>query len=620
MRPITMRRRTWASFGIGATATVAATAVLTGVMSSPGGPLGQVVTPAAAASELESFEDCDELLQWYVDAALPHVGPWGLGGWPVLSTMDRAVTVAGAERTQLDASAAQDSVGGSSTGTNVQEVGVDEPDLAKTDGRVVVHVDDRQLVVTDVSGSAPRDLATLELPRDLGAVELLLVGDRVVVLGSAGGWGGPIPVDSGRGIIYPGWGGVGSTRALVVDVSDPATPRVEQDTTFDGSLVSARQYDDVVRLVVSTQSPAIDFVQPRRGRSRAEAEQENRRLVRESSIDDWLPQTETAGSTERLVDCASVRHPEKASGYGTVTVVAFDPDDPADRRTTAVTTGSDLVYSSTDRLYLATQQRRRSGVHAFALEGLDTSYVASGTVPGHVRDRWSFSEYDGHLRVATALGKDAWEPEENAVVVLRESGTDLVEVGRVARMGIEEQIKSVRWFDDLAVVVTFREVDPLYTVDLSDPTAPRVIGELKIPGFSAYLHPLGDALVLGLGQDATRDGRTIGAQAAVFDLRDLTDPRRLDTAGFGRDTEFLASWDPRALTYLPETRTVLATLSDWRRGGTRLVVLEVGEEGRLHPRETRKVAGWDGARVRTLPLPDGRVALVTDRGVELLTP
>jgi hypothetical protein len=413
---------------------------------------------------------------------------------------------------------------------------------------------------------------------------------------------------------------VGSTRALVVDVSDPATPRVEQDTTFDGSLVSARQYDDVVRLVVSTQSPAIDFVQPRRGRSRAEATEENRRLVRESSIDDWLPQTETAGSTERLVDCASVRHPEKASGYGTVTVVAFDPDEPADRRTTAVTTGSDLVYSSTDRLYLATQQRRSSGVHAFELEGLDTSYVASGTVPGHVEDRWSFSEYDGHLRVATALGKDAWQPEENAVVVLRESGSDLVEVGRVARMGIEEQIKSVRWFDDLAVVVTFREVDPLYTVDLSDPTAPRVIGELKIPGFSAYLHPLGDDLLLGLGQDATRDGRSLGAQAAVFDLRDLTDPRRLDTVGFGRDTEFLASWDPRALTYLPASRTVLATLSDWRRGGTRLAVMEVGEDGRLVPRENRKVGGWDGARVRTLPLADGRVALVTDRGVELLTP
>lgn len=623
MRPITMGRRIWASFGIGATATAVATVVLTGVVSSPVGPLGQVVTPPAAAGELETFDGCDDLLRWYVDAALPHVGAWGLGGWPVMLQADRAVAVAGAaEAAPRDASVAEDAVSGSATGTNVQEAGVDEPDLAKTDGRILAHVDGRRLVVTDVSGSEPRELSTVSLPRDLGAVELLLVGDRVVVLGASGGWGGPMPVDGSRDLVAPGWGGSGSTRALVVDVGDPASPRIEHDSTFDGSLVSARQYGDAVRLVVSTQSPAIDFVQPRRGRSPAEAKEENRRLVRASSIDDWLPQAETSGSSQRLVECSSVHHPEKASGYGTVTVVAFDPAEPADRRTTAVTTGSDLVYSSTDRLYLATQQRRSSGVHAFALEGLDTSYVASGTVAGHVRDRWSFSEYDGHLRVATALGKDAWEPDENAVVVLRERGSDLVEVGRVARMGIEEQIQSVRWFDDLAVVVTFREVDPLYTVDLSDPTAPRVVGELKIPGFSAYLHPLGDDLLLGLGQHADLEGRRLGAQAAVFDLRDLTDPARLDTVGFGRDTEFLASWDPRALTYLPESRTVLATMSDWRKdgGGTRLVALEVGPDGRLRVGESRKVGGWDGWQIRTLPLGDGRVALVTGRDVELLTP
>ncbi|HEU4515215.1 MAG TPA: beta-propeller domain-containing protein [Nocardioidaceae bacterium] len=616
-----MRRRTWASFGIGATATVAATAVLSGVASNPGSPLGQVVTPPAAAAELETFDGCDDLLRWYVDAALPHVGPWGLGGWPVELTTGRAVAVAGAaEAAPRDADVAEDAVAGSATGTNVQEAGVDEPDLAKTDGRILAHVDGRRLVVSDVSGAEPRELSTLGLPRALGAVELLLVGDRIVVLGAAGGWGGPIPVDTSRDLVAPGWGEAGSTRALVVDVGDPASPRVEHDTTIDGSLVSARQHGDAVRLVVSTQSPAIDFVQPRRGLGPAEAKEENRRRVRASSIDDWLPRVEGAGSSQRLVDCSSVHHPDQASGYGTVTVVSFDPGDPADRRTTAVTTGSDLVYSSADRLYLSTRQRRSSGVHAFALDGLESTYVASGTVPGHVRDRWSFSEYDGHLRVATALGKDAWQPEENAVVVLRESGSDLVEVGRVARMGIREQIQSVRWFDDLAVVVTFRQVDPLYTVDLSDPTAPRVVGELKIPGFSAYLHPLGDDLLLGLGQDADLGGRTRGAQAAVFDLRDLTAPERLDTAGFGPDTEFLASWDPRSLTYLPETRTVLATLSDWRRGGTHLTVMKVGEEGRLRVDRTRKVAGWDGALVRTLPLGDGRVALVTGAGVELLTP
>ena len=85
-------------------------------------------------------------------------------------------------------------------------------------------------------------------------------------------------------------------------------------------------------------------------------------------------------------------------------------------------------------------------------------------------------------------------------------------------------------------------------------------------------------------------------------------------------SEFLASWDPRALTYLPESRTVLATLSDWRSGSTHLTVMKVGEDGRLRVGPTRKVGGWDGAQVRTLPLGDGRVALVHGPDVELLTP
>lgn len=610
-----MRRRSWASFGVGAIATVATTALLTGIAEPPGG-LGEVVTPPAAAAELETFEDCEQLRRWYVDAALPHVGPWGLGGpfWgrPVpLAASARSSTV------ELDAAVPQDAVGAGGTGTNVQEAGVDEPDLAKTDGRLLVHVEGRRLVLTDVTGAEPRELSTLPLPRGLGATEVLLVGDRVVVLGTSGG---DRPFVDTADRIAPPWSGDGSTRVLVVDVVEPGGPVTSSDTTYDGSLVSARQYDDVVRLVLSTQTPALDFVQPRRGLSRAEAKRENRAIVRDSGIDAWLPQVESGGTSSRLVGCSDVRHPERASGYGTVSIVALDPTEPDARRSTAVTTGSDLAYSSTDRLHLVTHDRRRTGVHAFALDGLDTDYVASGSVRGWVRDRWSLSEHDGHLRVATALGKDPWDPEENGVVVLRERGNDLVEVGRVEEMGIDERIQSVRWFDDLAVVVTFREVDPLYTVDLSDPTAPRVLGELKIPGFSSYLHPLGDGLLLGLGQDARRDGRTLGAQVAVFDLRDLSAPRRLATVGFGRSTEFVAGWDPRTLTYLPGSRTVLAVLSDWRAGGTRLVVLGVGQDGALTERSREVVAGWDSGRVRTLPLPGGRVALVSPRGVDLLTP
>jgi hypothetical protein len=259
-------------------------------------------------------------------------------------------------------------------------------------------------------------------------------------------------------------------------------------------------------------------------------------------------------------------------------------------------------------------------VHAFGLVGNATTYLGSGRLPGTVRDRWSFSEHDGVLRVATALGR-GWQPRENAVHTLVERDGRLVRVGRVDGLGPREHIQSVRWLGDLAIVVTFRQVDPLYTLDLSDPANPRVIGELKVPGFSAYLHPVGDGLILGLGEDATPRGASLGAQAAVFDLTDLADVRRVSATGFGRLDRFAAAWETRAFTYLPDRGVVLASMESWGRyGGSRLVALRVGEDGTLTPAGSWPAGRWNASDVRALPLDDGRVALVRpgDRPVRLL--
>jgi hypothetical protein len=248
-------------------------------------------------------------------------------------------------------------------------------------------------------------------------------------------------------------------------------------------------------------------------------------------------------------------------------------------------------------------------VHAFRLDPGRTTYVGSGTVAGTVRDRWSLSEYDGHLRVATALG-DPWQPRENSVVVLEERQGRLVRTGRVDGLGKGEQIKAVRWLGGRAVVVTFRETDPLYTLDLTDPARPRVEGELKIPGYSAYLHPVGDDLLLGLGHHATRRGTDLGTQAATFDLRDRTDVRRIDTTGFGPGTELGIEWDPRAFTYLPDQRTFVTLVAGWglRRERSWFQAVRVADDGTL-TRAGTWTANSDG-EVRTLPLGQGRAALV----------
>jgi hypothetical protein len=585
--------------------------------------------PAATAAGLTPFSGCEELLDWYVDKAMPHVGPYGLEG-PVsaygegLPVPGSAVAEDVAGRGDAAVSSPTDSQSSSDSGTTVQEAGVDEPDVAKTDGELVVRVVGNQLVVSDVRTADPRELSRLDLPAELHSAELLLADDRVLVLQSGPvGRVQPLPVEprepvgpsndlAGPGLPYPGTSG--SSRLVEVSIADPSRPEIVADQTFGAATVTARQYDDdgaTVRLVLRTTQPTIDWVHPHRGRTASEAKAENKQILRASTIEDWLPTVGTGDERRSLVDCRDVRHPATAGGFGTVSVVSMPAADTTSWRTTAVTAAGHTVYSSPDRLYLATPSGDdETQVHAFALAGADTRYVASGELEGSVRDRWSMDEHDGVLRVAVGHGS-SWSADDNGVTTLREDGDRLVQVGSVRGLGPDEEIKAVRWFDDLAVVVTFRQTDPLYTIDLGDPARPRTLGELKIPGFSRYLHPIGDDRLVGIGQDADLDGVTQGAQGAVFDIADLTAPRRLSTLSLGTDSHALAEEDPRAFTWLAASSTALTTVVDHGYGGARVVALRVTPTGGLDEVDSWPLPGWGGSQPRTLPLGDGRVALVT---------
>jgi hypothetical protein len=383
-------RRVLSLLGLGAALGAAATLLGTGI-TPPGTPvLGPVLgPPAAVADELPTFDDCAQLRQWYVDRALPHVTAWGFDAGPVTVLSDR---LAGTVPVARDTAAAP-AVGSSASGTNVQEAGVDEPDLAKTDGRTVVRLVGRRLVLSDVSG-APRELARLRLPgRALAGAELLLAEDTVLVVGQESyRFYGPVARDLVGSRIMPAFPQQARTRLIAVDVSDPAAPRVTSDQRVDGSLVSARLYaDGTVRAALTTGYPALDFVRPGRDRSRREARSENRRIVEGARLDRWLPGLGDTGEDDErpLLDCTEVRHPERPAGFGTISVLTFPATDPTALTATAVTAAGDLVYSSTERLYVATRfgVHRGTEVHAFAAAGPTTRYLASGRVPGQVRDR-----------------------------------------------------------------------------------------------------------------------------------------------------------------------------------------------------------------------------------------
>ncbi len=616
----------------------------------PGGDLDltpvRLTVPQAAENELPGFESCEELRQWYVDRTLPEVTAWGLGPryYPMYESFVRrdAMPQGGIELDGMASDGATTSkvpepgaVGSSETGTNVQEVGVDEPDVAKTNGEVVVRVRDGRVVVIDVSDGAPRVLSSVALPKKAYDGELLIDGDKVLVFANEGDqWGYPYwdggDVIMDRSTIMPPMPQpAGATRMMSIDISDPADAEVLTSDRLDGELVSARSYPDgTVRVVISTGYPPLDFVQPNRDRTTAQAKAANRQIVEEATIDQWLPQvTDVDGTESPLLDCTDVRHPKVPSGFGTVSVLTLPDGDPTLRTTTGVTAAGSLVYSSTERLYIATTEGGdvqhegdpRLQVNAFAINGTQTTYVAAGTVEGTVKDRWSFDEYDGRLRVATALG-NGWTPREHGVTVLEDDGKGrLVEVGAVAGMGKGEDLKSVRWFGDLAVLVTFRQVDPLYSVDLSEPAEPRVVGELKIPGFSSYLHPVSEGRLLGVGQDATMSGMTRGGQAATYDISDPTSVVQEEVLGFGPGTEPTVESDPRSFTYLPDRQLALIAVHSWgKQTTTRLVAVRVGDDGTLTEiRSWAMATDWFNDDVRTLPLDDGKVALV-GQGVRVI--
>jgi uncharacterized secreted protein with C-terminal beta-propeller domain len=506
--------------------------------------------------------------------------------------------------TAAPAPAAAEQTAGSTTfsGTNVQEAGIDEPDVVKTDGTHVYVIADGVLRIIDVTGdAAPRIVGTLSLGGGAGH-QLLLRGSRLLVLATINP-GGPIPVDGPAprvaASIAPMPGLRATTQLTEVDVSDPAAPKVARTMTLDGQYVDARLTGGTARVVVSS-TPAPTGSVPLDGAPL-------RAFVPATTI-----RSKITGRTYRrgVVPCHAVRRPDQFSGLDLLTVLTVDLDKGLyDVDRDAVMAGAQTVYGSGQSLYVASQKyvpglqntadvpsSMQTEIHRFdASQAGQTTYAGSGTVPGFVVNAYAMSEQDGALRVAST-DAPSWLPEagqaspaESYVTVLHSAGGagPLTQVGQIGGLGKGQRIYGVRFVGAVGYVVTFRQVDPLYTLDLSRPDAPRVVGELEIPGYSAYLHPLADGLLLGVGQEASSAGQLQGTQVSVFDVSDLAHPKRVQHLVFGSGSSD-AEFDPHAFLWWAPTRTAVIPLSVFADGtsftgavGLHAAADALGEIGRV---------------------------------------
>ncbi|MEJ7599769.1 MAG: beta-propeller domain-containing protein [Kofleriaceae bacterium] len=501
--------------------------------------------PAPGPLVMASTKTCDGLKELMVDTLVYQMlvgyNHYGYGGRFGGRTFDLDQTT-NAPTVTAAGGAAPESGPSHHTTTNVQERGVDEADIVKTDGKFVYTVHDNQLVIARTWPVAQTDVVARVTFKTLQPQQLYLRGNEVIVQGTA--------TDA-----LDGWN-QGRTRVLVVDVTNRKAPRIKRMLDVEGWSASSRVVGDDLYMVQNNYAqlpPRLQQIAQKAIANVPRADQQTLRpweiqarlaatmrrsllaSVTHADLTSALPRVRSNGTTRQLA-CEDLYLPSATNQVGMTTLAKISLTTNAVDLVGAMVSGG-TVYSSTDAMYVAApdytwnyQGAASYGtqVHKFSLGSKQArpSYVATGRVEGQLLNQFSMSEHQGNLRIATTDW--AWNGEQggNHLFVMRPSGRELRTIGALKGLAKGERIYSGRMVGDKGYLVTFRQTDPLFTLDLSEPTRPRVAGEIKVNGFSSYIHPIGNDLLLTIGQDADDAGRVTGVHLQIFDVKDPAHPTR----------------------------------------------------------------------------------------------
>lgn len=534
------------------------------------------------SAQLAAFDTCEDALQGIQDAAIAAFENYEFGEVRFFGGTEELTVEDGAA---APAEAPGQAAGGDAfSGTNNAVAGVDEPDIVKTDGTFIYSVVDYDAVRT-VDTRSGKVVAEHAIGDD-GWDHKLFLGDDELLLMSAVAAG-----SDGSDGVYE--------SEFRLERLDPQSLEVLDTFTMEGAMVDARMVDGEVRLAIGT-APLIDSVWATL-RDEDSDDADVAAAVRDTELEDWLPSYEVNGEAHD-VDCAEIAHPERFTG-SSVSVLALPADGGwTEAAPQTVMVDGETVHGTTDSLYLAhydyswdeDDPKTESEIYRFVFEDGKARLAGEAAVPGSLLNQYSLSEFDGHLRVATTEtpmdgGCGPWndcvwesapdvesEPSKSTVTVFAVGEDSLSETGSVTDLGVDEQIYAVRFLGDTGYVVTFRQTDPLYTIDLSDPENPVVTGELKITGYSGYLHPVGADRLLGVGQEASDQGQTMGLQVSLFDTA-AAEAAVLDQY-FREDAQSAVEWDPHAFLYWEDASIAVVPVSDWSSydGEFGAVVLDIG--------------------------------------------
>ena len=426
--------------------------------------------------------------------------------------------------------------------TNVQVENVDEADIIKTDGDYIYYVASSKIYI--IEAKELKIIAEIkmqdEIQKSVYPYEIFINKDKLIVLAglyeqekeqakTSGEIG--VPYDYARVMSQ------NTAVAMIYDISNKEKPELLRQLGLDGNYVNSRMIGDNVYFISS----------------------KNVYYYNNMKDDEILPRiTDTASSENtKIVDCTDIAYFKDTDNYSYMLVGGFNINNNDDMSVETFFGASSDIYASEKNLYITQTKyddyyKSKTIIYKFYLDNSKISLTAKAEIEGYLNNQFSMDEYEGNLRVATTyytnknsminvlkevITDEYVEPEySNRLYVLDEN---LNEIGRIDDLAKDEKIYSVRFMQKMGYIVTFEEIDPLFVIDLSDPTNPQIKGELKIPGYSAYLHPYDETHIIGIGYN-TKNNKyggiiTDNMKMSMFDVSDLENPKEMFSIDIGKD-------------------------------------------------------------------------------------
>lgn len=458
--------------------------------------------------------------------------------------------------------------------TNIQVENVDEADIVKTNGKYIFYVVSNKIVIVDIQNKAKMEkVAEITFENDdFKPSELYIYKDKIIVIGNESGYStSKSIVRETLNSIYKKGIYRQNTTAIVYDISYINEPEEERRVKIEGRYVSSRMIDGNIYFVANKSISGYDIV---------------KHNVEDLDENAYKPAyTDTAVSTrEKLVDFDRVYYFDNIETLNYLNLGGFNVNNEKEADVEVLMGAGDTIFCSTENLYVAKARNvydadtrmsfgKDTKILKFSLNNGDIEFKAEADIEGGINNQFSMDEQNGYFRIATTVGKtyNMDSSTSNSLYILDEK---LNEVGRLDGIAKGEKIYSVRYAGDRAYVVTFKEIDPLFVIDLSNVRNPKILGELKIPGYSTYLHPYDETHVIGFGYDTKSNSSNTGVvndgiKMSMFDITDFNNPKEMFTVKIGdRRTSSALTHNHKALLFDKEKNLIAFPISTYESGKT----------------------------------------------------